>query len=139
MSPAPTPQIADGPLPPEFAAAAGGETALNVAVVTDDPDAAAACERILRSAGHRVRAARHSGHAHLLSLAGERIDVLLVELAMADGSGPALASRMRRHHPHLRCLYLAPAGCPETPDLLVRPFSEADLLARLRRLRPSAS
>jgi DNA-binding response OmpR family regulator len=107
--------------------------ALNIAIVTDDTELAEACARVLLSAGHNVRLARHSGHAQLLCLSGERVDLLLVELAMPDGSGPSLMRRMRRYSPDMQCVYLARTGSRcEADNVLVRPFTAGDLLGRLR-------
>ena len=62
-------------------------------VVTEDGALAAACR------GRSNRRARvtcgASGHALLECLGGRRADVLLTELSMPDGSGPALAERLR--------------------------------------------
>jgi DNA-binding response OmpR family regulator len=60
------------------------------------------------------------------------IDVLVAELSSADISGPALARRLRKHHPRLRVVFMANPGTPEGLDhVVVRPFTSDDLLARI--------
>ena len=53
---------------------------------------------------------------------------------MPDGSGPALAERLRRYFPQMHTLYFANPGTLAERDgnVLVRPFSRDELLARLR-------
>lgn len=122
-------------IPPESALPASGPTRPSVAIVTDDESLAAVCTRVLEKAGYAVLPARHSGHALLACIRGEHIDVLVVELSMEDGSGPALMRRMRRYNTGLRALYLARPGLACSADnLLVRPFTRDDLLSRLSAL-----
>jgi len=55
------------------------------------------------------------------------------ELSMPEGSGRALSTRLRRYFPQMRTLYVARPGlAPESADVLVRPFSSSELLARVR-------
>jgi DNA-binding NtrC family response regulator len=108
---------------------------LTIALVTEDDDLREACARALRGNRHVVLAARHSGHAMLTCLGGQRIDVLVSELSMADGSGPALARRMQRHSPAMKAIYLARAGTSyQSANVLIRPFTRDDLLSRLALL-----
>lgn len=102
-----------------------------VLVALGDADLRAAASRVLDRAGCRVLTARHSGHAVLASLTGGRIDVLLTDLAMEDGSGPALAERLRRHNPDLRGIYFSDDPLDAADDVLVRPATADDLLAAL--------
>jgi DNA-binding NarL/FixJ family response regulator len=60
---------------------------------------------VLERAGFRVLTARHSGHALLACLTTIRVDVLLTDLRMEDGTGPDLTERLRRHNPDLRGIY----------------------------------
>jgi DNA-binding NarL/FixJ family response regulator len=108
--------------------AAGQQTVL---LVTGDEDLRGAAARVLGLAGYEVIAASHSGHALLAGLNGRHIDVLLCELATDDVSGPALAERLRRHHPDLAAVYFANTGTPECRGVLVRPFTREDLLRGL--------
>jgi DNA-binding response OmpR family regulator len=102
-----------------------------VLFVSDDHQLRAVSARVLEREGYRVIPAPHSGHALLACLSGEPIDVLVSDLSMGDGSGPALAERLRRHSCDLRTLYLAQPGTPECAAVVVRPFTRDDLVARL--------
>jgi DNA-binding response OmpR family regulator len=108
-------------------------TSVTVLVVTDDTSFGEACARVLEEEGFAVMHARHSGHALLACLSGRPTDILIAELSMGDGSGPALAERLKRHSPNLSALFLAPAGTVANgPDsILVRPFTCSDLLDRV--------
>jgi DNA-binding response OmpR family regulator len=104
-----------------------------VLVVTEDGALAAACRGTLEQAGYEVTCASHSGHALLECLGGRRADVLLTELSMPDGSGPALAERLRRYYPQMQAVYLAtPGTMVEAENVLIRPFSRDELLTRVR-------
>ena len=104
-------------------------TAVTVLVVTEDLSLGEACARLLEEEGFAVMHARHSGHALLACLSGRPTDILITELSMQDGSGPALAERLKRHSPNLQSVYLAAAGTVEfASNVLVRPFTGSDLL-----------
>jgi DNA-binding NtrC family response regulator len=109
-----------------------------ISVVTEDAALAETCARILAEAGYGVRTGVHSGHAMLACLQGHRTDVLICELAMQEGSGPALARRLQRYNPKLQAIYIAREGmlC-DAENVLVRPFTREDLLARVARLTSS--
>jgi len=107
---------------------AGGPAIL---LVTGDADLRAVTARVLEQAGCTVHAAAHSGHALLACLTASRIDVLVTELSLDGASGPALARQLRRHHPGLHALYLAPCGTPACENVLVRPFTRDDLFERI--------
>ena len=111
----------------------GAETrqTLSILVAVSDPDLRAVTTRVLSNAGHRIVEARHSGHALLACLTGGRIDVLLTELRMEDGSGRALACRLRRHNPDLRCIYLSDDPADRAHDVLVRPVTADNLIDAL--------
>lgn len=111
---------------------------LNLLIVTRDEDLSAAAARALTAEGYHVSTASHSGHAVLACLTSHRVDVVLAELALDDMSGQALANTLRRHHPELRTLFMAPAGTPAREGIIVRPFTRDGLLAELRALTGSA-
>jgi DNA-binding response OmpR family regulator len=105
----------------------------SILVVTEDGALAAACKGTLEQAGYQVTWATHSGHALLECLSGHRADLLLTELSMPDGSGPALAERLRRYYPQMQAVYFAtPGTILNTGNILVRPFSRDELLSRVR-------
>ena len=106
-----------------------------VSVVTEDAELAETCARVLADAGYSVHTGVHSGHAMLACLQGHRTDVLICELAMEEGSGPSLTRRLQRYNPKLQAIYIAREGmlC-DAENVLVRPFTREDLLARVARL-----
>jgi DNA-binding response OmpR family regulator len=107
----------------------------SVLVVTEDEALASACRGTLEQAGYEVTCASHSGHALLECLSGHRADVLLTELSMPDGSGPALAERLRRYYPNMQAVYFGTLGTLlNTGNILVRPFSRDELVSRVRAL-----
>jgi CheY-like chemotaxis protein len=108
------------------------DSRLAVLFVSDDGELCAAAARVLEDEGYEVHTAAHSGHALLAGLTA-RIDVVVAELAAPEMSGPALADRLRRHHPDLQAVFLARPGTPEGLDgVLVRPFTRDDLVAGIR-------
>jgi DNA-binding response OmpR family regulator len=118
------------------AASAGAISAplgASILLVTDDEVVGRLCTTILQQAGYMVTLARHSGHALLACLSGPPADLLITEMAMAEGSGMALSERLQRHCPRLRSLFIGTAGTTyEAANVLVRPFSRDELLARVR-------
>ena len=114
----------------ETTSSAGGRRPC-VLFVSDDQDLRAASARVLERGGYRVIPAPHAGHAVLACLSGEPIDVLVSDLCMGDGSGPALAERLRRYGAELRTLYLGEPGTSACDAVVVRPFNGDDLMARL--------
>ena len=103
-----------------------------VLVVSEDVNLATACVRVLEEEGYAAVYARHSGHALLACLSGVPADILITELSMADGSGPALAERLRRYNPDLQTLFLAnPGTLYDAGNVLVRPFTGEELLTRV--------
>src|SRR4051794_37696044 len=106
----------------------------SVLIVTDDHALIRLCTAVLEPAGYDVTSASHSGHALLQCMSGHRADILLTDLLMPDGSGPALAERLRRYYPAMHAIYFASAGTLiNEGNVLVRPFSKDDLLARVRK------
>jgi DNA-binding response OmpR family regulator len=101
-----------------------------VLLVSGNDDFRAVVTRVLSRAGYHVVAASHTGHALLAGLT-KPIDLVAAELSMDEMSGPALTGRLRRHHPGVQALYFGNAGSPLAEDVLVRPFTGDDLLARL--------
>lgn len=104
-----------------------------VLLVTADANLRGAAARALQAAGFDVRTAAHSGHATLAALTARRVDVLASDLASDDISGPALAERLRRHHPALEAVFFAQPGARECDGVIVRPFTRDELLKAVGR------
>jgi DNA-binding response OmpR family regulator len=102
-----------------------------VLFVSEDANLRAVIGRVLPVEGYDVVTARHSGHA-LLACLSRHVDILVTERHLVQESGVALARRLRRHQPALRVVYLGAMGASEEDDdLLPRPFTSEDLVARL--------
>jgi DNA-binding NtrC family response regulator len=111
----------------------GAGTRKSVLLVTADADLRQAAALALEAAGFEVRTATHSGHATLAALTATRIDVLASDLSGDDLSGPALAERLRRHHPALQTIFFGQSGTPERAGILVQPFTREQLLDAVAR------
>ena len=102
-----------------------------VLFVSDDMSLRVAVGRVLPLEGYDVVTARHSGHA-LLACFSRHVDILVTERTLGEESGAALARRLKRYQPQLRVVYLGPVGeSRQDGDLLPRPFTSDDLIARL--------
>ena len=102
----------------------------SVLFVSHDADLRAAAARVLAMAGCQVTAAAHAGHAALACIEPGGFDVLLIDDRMADGTGGAIAERLRRYCPGMQVVRMCDAGqalLPE-PRTVVRPFTADDLI-----------
>jgi signal transduction histidine kinase len=121
-------------------ASCGGETIL---VVEDDNQVRGIAGRILREHGYRVIEAP-GGEEALRAVASEPgpIDLLLTDVVMPGISGPELADHLRQVQPGVRVLhmsgYTSGIGGLEQhtalPELIEKPFTASELLARVRAL-----
>jgi CheY-like chemotaxis protein len=104
-----------------------------VLFVSHDADLRAVAARVLIGAGCLVTSAAHAGHASLACMAREHFDVLVIEDQMADGSGAAIADRLRRYCPDVQVVRM----CDATPAAgaegvaVVRPFTADDLISAI--------
>jgi hypothetical protein len=119
----------------------GHETVL---VVEDEPQVREVTARALRGAGYRVHAARDGQDALQLDIGLlEKVRLLVTDLAMPGLDGRALADALRIRFPELRVLLVSGyAGeaivqrgvLDESVQFLAKPFSRAELLARVRAI-----
>ncbi len=137
------PRTLDAPRATSATAAAvpagGDETIL---LVEDDPQVRDITVRSLRSGGYRVLVARDEREA--LAVAGSearRLDLLVTDVVMPGGYGPAVAESLRRLQPALRVLYvsgytqdaIAERGVlADGIEFLNKPFTPSALLSRVR-------
>jgi CheY-like chemotaxis protein len=98
--------------------------------VSADDDLRAVAARVLAAAGVDAAVAAHGGRAALACLGAPPFDVLVVEQQMPDGSGDALAARLRRYCPDLQVVRMCDAADAGAGDAipLVRPFTADDLV-----------
>jgi PAS domain S-box-containing protein len=110
-----------------------------VLVVDDNSDVRTAMSTIIRGFGHEVIEAA-GGESALETLARDRgFDLLVIDLAMPVMHGVELAEKVRRQLPAVPLLFVtgdtrAPGGEIGDPQVLRKPFRQADLAERLRDL-----
>jgi PAS domain S-box-containing protein len=117
-----------------------------VLVVDDEAELSGVMREMLESAGYEVSTAE-SGAVALELLAAARFDAMVCDLRMPDMDGPALWRRVCDEHPALRERLLFVTGDTLSRDAaaffrqsgsaaLDKPFSKADLLAKVAALLP---
>lgn len=101
----------------------------SVLFVSHDAELRAVASRVLMSAGCRVTAAAHSGHASLACMT-DTFDVLVIERLMADGTSAAVASRFQRQCPEGNIVWIGDSTTGAPDDLgIAQPFDAYDLIA----------
>jgi CheY-like chemotaxis protein len=112
---------------PEPPAASQG----TVLIVDDEPGVLQLSRRVLEDAGYAVLTASTLGEAGELG-AQQRVDLLLTDLTLPDGSGTELAEQLTGAQPAARVLYMSGdlAAQAELP-LIVKPFGVDELLGRV--------
>jgi CheY-like chemotaxis protein len=102
----------------------------SVLFVSHDADLCAVAARVLARAGWLVTTAVHAGHATLACIDEGMFDLLVIENQMAEGSGLAVAERLRRYCPDFQVVRMCDAGTatPVDGSVLVRPFFADDLV-----------
>jgi signal transduction histidine kinase/CheY-like chemotaxis protein len=115
----------------------GSETIL---LVEDDPDVCALVGEFLRDSGYTVLLAPDGPSAMAASdgCLGE-IHLLITDVMLPRLSGPELAEHLRRDRPRLLVLFISgytptEAVPPDGAPYLQKPFSDAELLPRVRSL-----
>ena len=123
------------------AAALPGESGARILLVEDEVAVRALVERILRRAGYEVLAAADAARALELEAAAERIDLLLSDVVMPGMSGIELAREIRAKRPETRVLLISGyteesvgSSGPGSLDLLGKPFTDNELLTRIRSI-----
>jgi two-component system OmpR family response regulator len=115
---------------------------MRVLLLEDDAETAAALERGLTREGHRVFVAGDVPRA-LDLVEAEILDVAVLDLVVPGGSGYDVLERLREVSARIRVLLLTARGAVRdrvegldrgADDYLVKPFSFAELSARLRAL-----
>jgi PAS domain S-box-containing protein len=132
-APRDAPRAAAGDLP------GSGERPLSILLVEDHADTADAVADLLRDLGHRVEVA--GSVAAALAAAGPRIDLVISDLGLPDGSGLDLMRALKASH-GLRGIALSGYGTEEDRRQseaagftahLTKPVSLDTLLAEIRR------
>ena len=132
------PPAKTGPLPGAY------PTAARLLVVDDEPQIREFIARALTAAGYAIDFAR-SGKEGLIQATAGDYDLVILDLVMPDMDGREILARLRHERPDQAVLVLScladvttKVDCLElgAQDYLTKPFSLAELLARVRvRLR----
>ena len=123
---------------------------LNILLIEDHHDVRAFVSKALRKSGHDVVEAEGVAAARVaLSQWGDRFDLVVSDIVLADGNGIRAFQEFAHDYPNLRVLYMS--GFASDPDDLVevsrsrghylqKPFSPADLFDAIGRVfgRPGA-
>ncbi|MFI0941469.1 SpoIIE family protein phosphatase [Streptomyces sp. NPDC021020] len=135
----PAPEAADGPVPPPGAVRGGP---VDVVVADDNADMREYLTRLLRGAGHRVRTAA-DGRAALEEVRSRAPDLLVADVMMPVMDGLRMVATLRAgpRTSGVPVLLLSARAGQEASvegleagadDYLVKPFSAAEFLARVR-------
>jgi len=120
--------------------AKGRETVL---LVDDNPQVRGSIGRVLSDQGYWViEAANGAGALSLFESHKDRVDLLLIDLAMPDMSGREVARRLRRSRPNLKVLHVTGYSGPhfreqaeeEPIELFQKPFDGRALARRVREV-----
>ena len=98
--------------------------------VSHDVNLRAVASRVLTRAGFYVSTVAHAGHASLACVDGPGYDVVIIENELLEGSGAAVATRLRRYCPKLQLVRLCQPGSPIAGDgiAVLRPMKADDLV-----------
>lgn len=125
----------------------GGGAAGRVLLVEDEPDVLALLDEVLTAAGYDVVAAARPADAIAIAQAGDApLAAVVSDIVLPEMSGPELVARLRATRPDLPVIFisgytaeaLSRHGLDEAREqLLAKPFSPGELVARLRALLAS--
>jgi PAS domain S-box-containing protein len=115
---------------------------LTILVVDDQPDVRAVSSRILREAGCHVLEAATCDEARRICASHDgSIEVAIADVVLSDGRGDTLVEQLAELRPGLKRILMSgyPAGTLSElggtpPDLVVKPFSPADLRVAVLRV-----
>jgi CheY-like chemotaxis protein len=123
-----------------------GHPAETILVVEDDPDVRGTTTGLVANLGYRVLSASDGAEAIRLLEAHPDVRLLFTDVALPGMNGRQLADRARQRQPNLKVLFTTgyarnaivhQGRLDEGVDVLFKPFSRADLAARLRRILDS--
>jgi hypothetical protein len=120
-----------------------------VLLVEDEPAVREITRRLLAANGYQVEVAADPAHAlQLVEEADRQLDLLLTDVVMPEMSGPELAEQARHRRPGLKLLFMSGYAHGLLPPqgafgpgvaLLDKPFTEFDLLSRVREVLDGSS
>jgi PAS domain S-box-containing protein len=120
-----------------------------VLLVEDEPAVREITRRLLAANGYQVEVAADPLHAlSVVADPEEPLDLLLTDVVMPEMSGPELAEQARHRRPGLKLLFMSGYAHGLLPPqgvlgpgvaLLDKPFTEFDLLSRVREVLDGSS
>ncbi|MEZ4320882.1 MAG: ATP-binding protein [Myxococcota bacterium] len=120
--------------------APSGSTGRTVLVIEDDDSIRAMLARFLPHRGYVVHLASSARQALGIAESVEHIDLVLSDVVMPGGHGPAAVEAVRRHHPSARVLFMTGYAeqqleqLPADAEVLRKPFTLDTLHERLAAL-----
>jgi CheY-like chemotaxis protein len=114
--------------------------ACKVLLVDDDPGVREITASMLQEMGHEVLEAGSGGHALELLEHKPGVDLMLIDFAMPGMNGAELARQVRARRPDLPMIFLtgyadtAALGDTDEDHIIRKPFRDADLVAKIRRV-----
>ncbi|HEB51773.1 MAG TPA: response regulator [bacterium] len=131
----------------DLTASAVGAASATVLLVEDDAMVRGVAERELRAVGLDVLVAPAAAEAEALARGhAGRIDLLLSDVVMPEGSGPQLAARLRAERPEMAVCFMSGfvgegdgGELPPGARILEKPFTPAELVAFVRGVLSDAS
>ena len=101
---------------------------MRILVVDDEEPVRRMVCLVLQSHGHTVLAAP-DGRCALATLAGDKIDLLISDVAMPHMTGHELAAMVSHSHPRLPVLLMSGSERPDGYPFIAKPFRPQSLLA----------
>ena len=101
---------------------------MKILVVDDEESILRIVRRVLQAQGHTVLTAS-DGRRALEAMRGERIDLLISDVAMPVLRGPDLAATVRQLRPGLPVLLMSGSERPDGYPFIAKPFRPQGLLA----------
>jgi signal transduction histidine kinase len=121
--------------------AAAGRSTGRLLVCDDDPDVRELVAKSLTAAGYSVVETSSGAAAIRIAEQDRRFDAAIIDYAMPEMNGTAVAEALHRAHPGLPVLLVtgyveaeAAAGGPANHPVLRKPFKPAELVARVAEL-----
>jgi CheY-like chemotaxis protein len=104
--------------------------------------------QVLAAHGYHVLAAEHAESARTMAASfADRIHLVIADMVMPGSTGPELVDLLHAARPDLAALYISGYADPvldhqqvplQPGQLLMKPFSSADLLTRIRQILTAA-
>lgn len=118
----------------------------SILIIDDDDHVRESVTAVLEQHGHRIAASASLRDARKRLKAGDRYELVLLDLWLSDGSGLQILSELVDAHPDRPVIVMSGGGAGQTleraltladiggaADVLIKPFRNADLLNALEK------